>query len=93
MVNPKQGLPSWIGAAASRVDFEGNVSSSMSQSAYRSDQQGFSKSPNSYSDTQLSFGERSLSAAGAAFISAIIVNPLDVAKVFAYIKIASSSSF
>ncbi|XP_061363375.1 mitochondrial carrier protein MTM1-like isoform X2 [Gastrolobium bilobum] len=34
----------------------------------------------SNSDTQLSIGERALSASGAAFLSAIIVNPLDVAK-------------
>ncbi|KAK7285814.1 hypothetical protein RJT34_20595 [Clitoria ternatea] len=37
-------------------------------------------STNSNSDTQLTIGERAFSAAGAAFISAIIVNPLDVAK-------------
>lgn len=35
----------------------------------------------SVSDINLSFPERALSAAGAAFISAILVNPLDVAKV------------
>lgn len=35
---------------------------------------------NTNSDTQLRFGERAFSAAGAAFLSAIIVNPLDVAK-------------
>lgn len=35
----------------------------------------------STSDLKLGFVERSLSAAGAAFLSAIIVNPLDVAKV------------
>ncbi|XP_027350182.1 mitochondrial carrier protein MTM1 isoform X2 [Abrus precatorius] len=34
----------------------------------------------SNSDTQLSIGERAFSAAGAAVLSAIIVNPLDVAK-------------
>lgn len=33
------------------------------------------------SDTQLRIEERAFSAAGAAFLSAIIVNPLDVAKV------------
>lgn len=33
------------------------------------------------SDVKLGIGERALSAAGAAFLSAIIVNPLDVAKV------------
>lgn len=32
-------------------------------------------------DINLSFGERAFSAAGAAFLSAILVNPLDVAKV------------
>lgn len=39
-------------------------------------------SPESHSsDIELSFGERAVSAAAAAFLSAIIVNPLDVAKV------------
>lgn len=33
-------------------------------------------------DGKLGFVERAFSAAGAAFLSAIIVNPLDVAKVF-----------
>lgn len=32
-------------------------------------------------DANLGFTERSLSAAGAAILSAILVNPLDVAKV------------
>lgn len=32
-------------------------------------------------DGKLGVGERAFSAAGAAFLSAIIVNPLDVAKV------------
>ncbi|KAL9228872.1 hypothetical protein vseg_004405 [Gypsophila vaccaria] len=36
--------------------------------------------PPSLSDFKLSLGERALSAAGAAVISAVIVNPLDVAK-------------
>ncbi|CAI9101173.1 OLC1v1038434C1 [Oldenlandia corymbosa var. corymbosa] len=36
--------------------------------------------PVSVSDVQLSYGERAVSAAGAAVISAILVNPLDVAK-------------
>ncbi|KAK9103817.1 hypothetical protein Sjap_021071 [Stephania japonica] len=35
---------------------------------------------NDFSDFQLGFGERAFSAAGAAFLSAILVNPLDVAK-------------
>ena len=38
----------------------------------------------SNSDETLGFGERAVSAAGAAFLSAIIVNPLDVAKVLLY---------
>lgn len=33
------------------------------------------------SDLKLGLGARAFSAAGAAFLSAIIVNPLDVAKV------------
>lgn len=33
------------------------------------------------SDVDLGMGERAISAAGAAFLSAIIVNPLDVIKV------------
>ena len=35
----------------------------------------------STSDGQLGLPERAFSAAGAAFLSAIIVNPLDVAKI------------
>ncbi|AES82764.2 putative mitochondrial carrier domain-containing protein [Medicago truncatula] len=37
-------------------------------------------SSQAHSDAQLTIVERALSAAGAAFISAVIVNPLDVAK-------------
>lgn len=68
MVAAKQqgGVSSWMNAAPSkRIDLEDNSSS-------------FNKSVN---DIGLGFGERALSAAGAAVISAIIVNPLDVAKV------------
>lgn len=32
-------------------------------------------------DSKMGFGERAISAAGAAVLSAILVNPLDVAKV------------
>ncbi|GKV31281.1 hypothetical protein SLEP1_g39988 [Rubroshorea leprosula] len=45
-----------------------------------SDSQAQQKTNNA-SDTQLGIAERAFSAAGAAFLSAIIVNPLDVAKV------------
>jgi len=36
-------------------------------------------------DVSLGIGERAVSAAGAAFLSAIIVNPLDVVKVIIYV--------
>ncbi|XVF22425.1 hypothetical protein REPUB_Repub12eG0171200 [Reevesia pubescens] len=75
MVSWRQGLPSWISvASATRVDFEGNVENIMLKDD--------SKTQNSkpVTDVNLSFGQRAFSAAGAAFISAIIVNPLDVAK-------------
>lgn len=38
------------------------------------------------SDGKLGFSERALSAAGAAVLSAILVNPLDIAKVLFYFK-------
>ncbi|KAF9614569.1 hypothetical protein IFM89_019316 [Coptis chinensis] len=63
-------VPSWMGAAASRVDFDPNFSSSERQQHFNSN----------VSDFQLSFGERALSAAGSAFLSAILVNPLEVVK-------------
>ncbi|KAF5733108.1 hypothetical protein HS088_TW17G00644 [Tripterygium wilfordii] len=73
MVGSRPSVPSWIGAAASRVDLDGNVSSTM-----------FPKDDDSKNsrnkDTDLGFIERSFSAAGAAVLSAVIVNPLDVAK-------------
>ena len=42
---------------------------------------GSTATQSSTSDVTLGFGERAVSAAGAAFLSAIIVNPLDVVKV------------
>lgn len=36
-------------------------------------------------DVTLGFGERAFSAAGAAVLSAVLVNPLDVAKVYSLI--------
>ncbi|XP_054781435.1 mitochondrial carrier protein MTM1 isoform X2 [Prosopis cineraria] len=81
MVGSKQYFPSWIGAAATRVDFEGKVSSMSSSSNPNDDHTGSSGAPpRSHPDAELTFRERVLSAAGAAFVSAIIVNPLDVAK-------------
>lgn len=86
MVGSRPSLPSWIGAAATRVDIEGNVSS-MSDTMFRENREE-SAPPEQYSkalsDGDLGFGQRAFSAAGAAFISAIIVNPLDVAKVIVY---------
>ncbi|OVA06378.1 Mitochondrial substrate/solute carrier [Macleaya cordata] len=83
-------------AATSRVDFDGNVSSSSSSSSsevmFVDDREDSSASASSSSPTQnqhhskpisdfnLGFGERAFSAAGAAVLSAILVNPLDVAK-------------
>ena len=43
-----------------------------------------SDSKKSVFDTNLGFGERAFSAAGAAAISAVLVNPLDIAKVEQY---------
>lgn len=86
MVGSKQGLPSWISAAAvTRVDFQGNSSISMPESMLK-ETSSSSASPSSFSkkalsDVNLGFGERALSAAGAAVLSAVLVNPLDVAKV------------
>jgi solute carrier family 25, member 39/40 len=68
-------------SAATRVDFD-NISRSSStvDSGGTSAGGSVAMSP----DSGLGLGERALSAAGAAFISAIIVNPLDVAKVSHY---------
>jgi len=67
---------SWISAAAKRVDSDGNVDNSMSVTEEREHSK-----LKSLSDIQLSLAERALAAAGAAVVSAVIVNPLDVAKV------------
>ncbi|KAA3454996.1 mitochondrial carrier protein MTM1-like [Gossypium australe] len=77
MVSSRQGFPSWISAAsATRVDFEGNADNMLKTTHDDSATQ----KPKAVPDVNLSFKERAFSAAGAAFISAIIVNPLDVAK-------------
>jgi solute carrier family 25, member 39/40 len=66
-------FPIWMTAAASRVDLAGGAAASPSSSSQAP--------PATAADQELGMVERALSAAGAAFISAIIVNPLDVAKV------------
>ncbi|OVA01909.1 Mitochondrial substrate/solute carrier [Macleaya cordata] len=82
MVLSRPGVPSWMSAAASRVDFDGNVSS-MSEAIFPESRETSSSSTqhsNNLSDFNLGFGERTFSAAGAAILSVILVNPLDVAK-------------
>ncbi|KAL6982019.1 hypothetical protein U1Q18_023636 [Sarracenia purpurea var. burkii] len=82
MVGTKQGLPSWISAAAaSRVEIDGNLTS-VSGTMVRegSEESSSHQSQHRSSDLNLGFGERAFSAAGAAVLSAILVNPLDVAK-------------
>lgn len=63
--------PSWISAAAKRADFDGNIDNSTSVREERENSK-----LKSLSDVQLSLAERAL----AAGVSAIIFNPLDVAK-------------
>lgn len=81
MVGTRNSPPSWISAAAKRVDFEGNVDNS---TLIKEDRENPETPTNLnlklLSDVRLSLAERALSAAGAAVISAVIVNPLDVAK-------------
>lgn len=76
MVASKPGLPSWMSAAAAtKLDFEGkeNMLKEAAATSYSS---------KILADVDLGFGQRAFAAAGAAAISAVIVNPLDVAKVF-----------
>ncbi|KAL6646606.1 hypothetical protein ACP70R_015683 [Stipagrostis hirtigluma subsp. patula] len=68
-------LPTWMTAAASRVDLSGGAAQ-----AHQGPPPSASPPPAPAADQELGMAERALSAAGAAFISAIIVNPLDVAK-------------
>ncbi|CAK9165814.1 unnamed protein product [Ilex paraguariensis] len=74
----RQGMPSWLSAAASRVEFEGNVAYVPGTMSKENKEE--KSSPKTLSDVNLGFGERAFSAAGAAVLSAILVNPLDVAK-------------
>ncbi|KAI3449246.1 hypothetical protein Pfo_005911 [Paulownia fortunei] len=70
----RQGLPSWIGLATATRKME------LDKNMVKEESFNKESSKPKVSDVDLSFGERAFSAAGAAFISAIIVNPLDVAK-------------
>lgn len=80
-----KGMPTWISAAAAtRVDLDARNVSSISDTETKNE--SFSNSDSSLkppplNDFDLGFRERAFSAAGAACISAVIVNPLDVAKV------------
>ncbi|XVF73069.1 hypothetical protein PTKIN_Ptkin12aG0171700 [Pterospermum kingtungense] len=82
MVSSRPGLSSRISAAAAtRVEFEGNPHQNMSKDGHiNNDSTTQESTPPIVTDANLSFGERAFSAAGAAFLSAVIVNPLDVAK-------------
>ncbi|PWZ27459.1 Mitochondrial carrier protein MTM1 [Zea mays] len=71
-------LPTWMTAAAARVDLSGGVTPSHQGPSSSSPSSG--PSPAAGADQELGMYERAFSAAGAAFVSAIIVNPLDVAK-------------
>ncbi|KAL0339489.1 UNVERIFIED_CONTAM: Mitochondrial carrier protein MTM1 [Sesamum angustifolium] len=70
----RQSLPSWIGltTATRKVDVDRNMVKEDSFNKESSNSRVF--------EVELSFGERAFAAAGAAVISAILVNPLDVAK-------------
>lgn len=85
MFKPARGHDSWIGleVEAQRIERGGRDSSML---VVESDSLRLSASPSqpsndTASNEKLGFGERAFSAAGAAFLSAVIVNPLDVAKV------------
>ncbi|CAL5006597.1 unnamed protein product [Urochloa decumbens] len=75
-------LPTWMTAAASRVDLTGGAASPphLGSSSSPSPSSSSGPQPAAGADQELGMFERALSAAGAAFVSAIIVNPLDVAK-------------
>ncbi|KAL5231487.1 hypothetical protein ABZP36_030263 [Zizania latifolia] len=75
------GLPAWMTAAAARVDLTGGGAAmpgtTPSQPASSGQHQAAAAAA---AENELGMTERALSAAAAAFVSAIIVNPLDVAK-------------
>jgi solute carrier family 25 protein 39/40 len=63
---------------------DGHNSTAAESTVESREEAGVGAAERSNSDETLGFGERAVSAAGAAFLSAIIVNPLDVAKVLLY---------
>ena len=63
-------LPSWMSTAATKVDAN-----------FREQQTQKQNQSVPIPDANLSFAERALSTAAAAVVSAVLVNPLDVAKV------------
>ncbi|WOK95736.1 hypothetical protein Cni_G04443 [Canna indica] len=77
----RSGWPKWL-TAATRVDFDGASppNASKQDAASKPVVSSASHIGSSYSESLTGLAERALSAAGAAFISAILVNPLDVAK-------------
>ncbi|KAK1301396.1 Mitochondrial carrier protein MTM1 [Acorus calamus] len=76
MVGPRPTCPSWM-SAASRVDA---MSETMFSSSPPTGDREASVHHVALSDYNMGFGERALSAAGAAVLSAVLVNPLDVVK-------------
>ncbi|KAK2654053.1 hypothetical protein Ddye_013909 [Dipteronia dyeriana] len=70
--------------SAANVEINGREMALMELTASDEERTGFGASQNNQAtkalDVKLGFTERAFSAAGAAFLSAIIVNPLDVAK-------------
>ncbi|KAK6918239.1 Mitochondrial substrate/solute carrier [Dillenia turbinata] len=82
------GLASWIrdifAASSARIDYDGNISETMSFNNQNRRDSSSSSSSSSSSETlsgvSLGLAERAFSAAGAAILSAVLVNPLDVAK-------------
>lgn len=89
MAEPERRSHPWMSAndQSSMVHLSGHdtltVESAVggAETAGSSDVQSHRLRSSNSSDTKLGFAERALSAAGAAVLSAVIVNPLDVAKV------------
>ncbi|CAH9123685.1 unnamed protein product [Cuscuta epithymum] len=78
----KQGLPSFGASAATRnaIGIDMDRSSPAASVATPNDEARQSHNAESVTEVNLGFTERAISAAGASVLSAILVNPLDVAK-------------